>query len=80
MTIGYLYYRTNKESIASFLDVKCAHSRIYGGISQLFLYAEQLIVFCNAFGTAWRTGLDLAGIKCDSKIRDRRIGRLAGTM
>ena len=77
MTIGYLYYRTNKESIASFLDVKCAHSRIYGGVPELFLNAEQLIVFRDTFGTARRTGLDLAGIKGDSKVRDRRIGRLA---
>ena len=80
MTIGYLYYRTNNESSASFLDVKCAHSRIYGGVPKLFLNAEQLIVLCDTFGTAWRTGLDLAGIKGDSKIRDRRIGSLAGTM
>ena len=77
MTIGYLYYRTNIESSASLLDVKCAHSRIYGGVPKLFLNAEQLIVFRDTFGTAWRTGLDLAGIKGDSKVRDRRIGRLS---
>src|SRR5438270_12960937 len=48
--------------------------------AELFLDAQQLIVFRDAVGAAGRAGFDLARAGGHSEIRDERIFRFAGTM
>jgi len=66
--------------LPEFFDMECCHSRINSAIAELFLYSKKLVVFSNTLRTAGCAGLDLAGIKCYSKVCDCGIGCFSGTM
>ena len=68
LSASYLFY------------MECIHSRVNSAVSKLLLNAQKLIVLCNTLGTAWCTGLDLAGIQCYCKICDRGVSRLTGAV
>ena len=67
-------------SISVLFYIECFHSRIYCTFAKFFFDTEKLIVFGYSLGTAWCSGLDLAGVECHGKIGDRRILCLSGTM
>src|SRR5690606_10703313 len=51
-----------------------------GDISQLFLDAQQLVVFSHAIGTRERASLDLHGVGCHSNVGNGGVFRFAGTV
>ena len=57
-----------------------APARVDGGVAELLLDAQQLVVLRDAVGARRRTGLDLAGAGRDGQVGDRRVLRLAGAV
>ena len=53
---------------------------VLGGRAQIFVDAEQLVVFADAVGAAGCAGLDLAGARCNCQIGDCRIFGFAAAM
>ena len=62
------------------LNIEGLESRIYSCLTQLFLYAEKLIIFSNTLASGRCSCLNLAGIQCYCKICDSCIFCLAGTV
>ena len=50
------------------------------GGAEFFFDAEELVVFRDAVGTAHRAGLDLARVRRDGDVGDRRVFRFAGAV
>ena len=55
-------------------------ARKFGEITQLFFYAEKLVVLRDAVRAAGGTGLDLASVRRDREIGNERVLGLAGAM
>ena len=64
--------------------VSCEVERLdaeeFGGLAELFLDAEELVVLGDAVGAAGRAGLDLAGAGGDREVGDEGVFGLAGAV
>src|SRR3954451_2013881 len=57
-----------------------AGSGVPGGVAQLLLDPEELVVLRHALGAGRRTGLDLTAVRGDRQVGDRGVLGLPGAM
>ena len=62
------------------LDIEGAEAGVNSAGAQLFLNAEQLVILCHTLAAAGSTGLDLAGVQCNSQVCNGGVLGLAGTV
>ena len=65
-----LFMYGSKGYLLVLFHIESFHSRIYCACAEFFFDTEKLVVFCNTFGSAWSSGLDLAGVQCYCKVCD----------
>src|SRR5688500_10400204 len=59
---------------------KGAIARVFGGVAELLLDAQQAVVLRDPLGSADRAGLDLARVERHDEVRDGGVLGLAGAM